>query len=212
MSIRDIELLGQAESNLLRAPNLRLGTTYSDGDNQLDIEAHLSPSTVTLTPGTAFFTLANLSDLIPPFSVSYGRRMFPDSQGVASISISTASPLPALSIAFSTDESAWDEDDDEHDFESGTENHPPSVYGFSSWRTHWATGVQLQGVSPSIFASSSILFAEIGLRLYGNLVFSFMPNITFGASWNTMQDSVSGPQSLAAQVAVGLSEVSLKLR
>ena len=136
MSIRDIELLGQAESNLLRAPNLRLGTTYSDGDNQLDIEAHLSPSTVTLTPGTAFFTLANLSDLIPPFSVSYGRRLFPDSQGVASISISTASPLPALSIAFSTDESAWDEDDDEHDFESGTENHPPSVYGFSSWRTH----------------------------------------------------------------------------
>ncbi|KAI0084716.1 hypothetical protein BDY19DRAFT_909620 [Irpex rosettiformis] len=201
-----------AESNLLQAPNLRLGTTYSDGDNQLDIEAHLSPSTVALTTGGTLFALDNPLDLIPPFSVSYGRRLFPDSQGTASISITTASSLPALSIAFSTGESAWDEDDDERDFEFGTENRSPSLYGFSSRRAQWATGVQLQGVVPSIFASSSILFAEMGLRLYGNLVFGLLPNVTFGATWNAMQDAASGPQFLTAQVAIGVTEVSLKLR
>lgn len=178
----------------------------------MSLEAHLRPAVLTLIPGTFFYVPTNLSEAAPPFSVSYGRRLFPDSQGVASVSVSTTDSLPALSIAFSTGESAWDEDDDEHGFEPGTEAHSPSLHGFSSWRTQWAAGLQLQGALPSLFASSGILFAELGLRLYGNLGLGFMPNLTFGAAWSTVEDSVSEPLSLAAQVAISLAEISLKLK
>ncbi|KAI0688382.1 hypothetical protein BC835DRAFT_1522427 [Cytidiella melzeri] len=199
-------------TDFLKTANLRASTVYDDGDNQLGLEAHLSPILPMLTPGNSRFTLQNrVSSLVPPVSVSYGRRLYPNSQGLATLTVSTADSIPALSLAFSTGESAWDGFEDKDELESGASSYLPSSYGFSSWRARWTIGIQLQGALPSLFAACGIAFEELGLRLYGSL--DSMSSLTFGAVWNAVQDAVaSGPLNLSAQITISLSEISLRLK
>ncbi|KAI0340380.1 DnaJ-domain-containing protein [Trametopsis cervina] len=203
----------QADTDLLKTPNMTLRANYDDGDNQLGIETYWAPLLTALVYGMGSYEPQGLTDFFPPFSLSYGRRLFPGSQGMGSISLSTASALPALSLAFSTGRGAWDDDEESE----GPSTHPtgraPSLHGLTSWRTQWTTGVQLQGPLPSLFAAYAVSFGELGLRLFSGLDLGFKPpSINFGAAWSASEDEQSGPMSLSAQVSMSLTEISLKLK
>jgi hypothetical protein len=203
----------KAETDFLKAPNLRLGTRYADGDNEFSFETDLRSVLSTVTSGVlAPKSLTALTSALP-VSVSYGRRLFPNSQGLATISMSTASNVPALSVAFTTGKSAWEEDDVEDDVHHNKVGHLPSPHGFSNWRVWWTTGVQLQQLLPIPFVSSGISFGELGLRFHGGLELAVnLPRLTLGAVWNAEQDEASGPLGFSAQAAISLSEISLRLK
>ena len=145
---------------------------------------------------------------IPPVTIAYSRRLFPTSSAQGTISISTTSQLPAISL-FVSSAYAFDRtlEADVPSKVPASERllRPPSRSGLAIGVGYWRFGATIAGLLQGLSGEIGITFPELGVQLKSLLTLGFMGlSAVFGVSWNG--------QGRSAGADVELSQTGVVLR
>lgn len=193
----------EATANLLHGSDLNFKTIYRDEENTVVCEMGFT---------RALFQAISSSTArmrAPPLTLAFSRRLFPHSPLEGTVSFSTSSTVPILSVSLFSGH-VFD-----HTPEAsippallGTDPtfRPPSKDGLSVGTTFWNVQASLAGLMSGLGAEWGVVLSELGLRL--KIVFQFGLaglNWSFGGEWRR------GDNSLGSSVALGLRGVILRL-
>ncbi len=123
-----------------------------------------------------------------PTTLAYSRRLFPTSSAQGTISISTTSQLPAISLSVSS-AYAFDRtlEADIPTKVTASERllRPPSRSGLAIGVGYWRFGATLAGLLPGLNGEIGITFPELGVQLKSVLQLGLMGLSTVvGVVWN----------------------------
>ena len=191
-------LLLQATTAILRPRLLNLRTTYRDNETEAFIQAHFSPSLLSLlfTPSVPYTTLL-------PFTASVTRRLFLDSLTEGTIVLQSG-PRSNLSVNIISPTP----------FDFSSDKAPPganlrlrggSESGFAIGSCFWGCGATLSGINSALKLEAGLNFRELALQ------------VKFGLEWTLegmgfmLTSAWKGEESELA-TAVGLSTQAVYIK
>ena len=152
------DILLQAATAVLRPRLLNLKTTYRDSETEAFIQAHFSPSLLSLlfTANVPYTTLL-------PLQASLTRRLFLDSLTEGTIVLQSG-PRPNLSVNI-TSPTPFDLSSDKASPGANLRQRGGSESGFSIGSWFWGCGATLSGIDSALKLEAGLNFRELALQV-----------------------------------------------
>ncbi|KAH9941173.1 DnaJ-domain-containing protein [Epithele typhae] len=192
----------QATTSLLALSGLGFKASYKADNYVLACESQVS---------RAFLLRPSLhrSPAIPPVTVSYAQRLFPNSntQGTLAASLTGAGPRVVVGLSSSEiHDSLREEATDEDGVPPSLAFRPPSVSGLSLSTNSWNVELDLAGLQSGVGARYSVSFMELGVELQ-----AFIRQGLNGVVWLLGGQWTRGHAAVGASVSVSAEGVVLNI-